>query len=53
MNLTKGPVPCEHEGEVGNDVEGGVDDVRRREIHCRRASLSFKGTVARDRVIIC
>ena len=25
--LTKGPVSGEHVGEVGDDVEGGVDDV--------------------------
>ena len=31
-NLTKGPVAGEHVGEVGDDIEGGVDDVRHREV---------------------
>ena len=30
--LTKGPVSGEHVGEVGDDVEGGVDDVGQRQV---------------------
>ena len=39
--LTKGPVASKHVGEVGDDVEGGVDDVGHREVDdevvCHRA----------------
>ena len=31
-DLTKGPISGEHVGEVGNDVEGSVDDIRRGEV---------------------
>ena len=30
--LTKRPIASEHVGEVGDDVEGGVDDVGHREV---------------------
>ena len=42
--LTKGPVASKHVGEVGDDVEGGVDDVGHREVDdevvCHRAHSS-------------
>ena len=30
--LTKGPVARKHVGEVGDDVEGGVDDIRHGQV---------------------
>jgi len=40
--LTKGPVASEHESEVGDNIEGGVDDIGHGQVHCVHSTSQYK-----------